>query len=205
MSEREEQDFLTEYLTWMGGPGLDLESLHVYNFGYDRPLPFPSIALTPDTNLTFNLQTSGIHAQSRRSIVVVGERKLGRFGEIMSVVDRIREETQALPFAIFLQTEDSIKLENMSSHHMRETPGLVGILSSDTANTKHPIVFHTVDYLQCQSQVDAPSVCFWPYLVPLMFHLAVLDRPCQSSVQILIIPFRFKSLVRGPAKTLHCK
>ena len=48
----------------------------------------------------------------------------------MLVVDRIREETQALPFTIFLQAEDSIKLENMSSHHMRETPGLVGILSS---------------------------------------------------------------------------
>ena len=122
MSEREEQDFLTEYLTWMGGPGLDLESLHVYNFGYDRPLPFPSIALTPDTNLTFNLQTSGIHAQSRRSIVVVGEKYLGRFGEIITVVDRIHDETQALPLVIYVETEDDIRPTNISSH---VTPTLV--------------------------------------------------------------------------------
>ena len=37
MSEREEQDFLKDYLNWMKGPGLDLESLTVYNFGYERP------------------------------------------------------------------------------------------------------------------------------------------------------------------------
>ena len=127
MSEREEQDFLTEYLTWMGGPGLDLESLHVYNFGYDRPLPFPSIALTPDTNLSFNLQTSGMHAQSRRSIVVVEEKYVGRFEEIMFVIARIHEESQGLPSDIFLQSKYEIKLVNMSSHQMHETPSLVGI------------------------------------------------------------------------------
>ena len=48
----------------------------------------------------------------------------------MSVVDRIHEDTQALPFAIFLQSEHDIKLENMDSHHMHETPSLVGILYS---------------------------------------------------------------------------
>ena len=132
MSEREEQDFLTEYLTWMEGPGLDLESLHVFNFGYDRPLPFPSIALTPDTNLTFNLQTSGIHAQSRRSIAVVGEKYVGRFVEIMLVVDRLHEESQALPSDIFLLSEHEIKLVNMSSHQMHETPSLVGIYKAQS-------------------------------------------------------------------------
>ena len=130
MSEREEQDFIAEYLTWMKGPGHDLESLNVYNFGYDRPLPLPfsSLSLTPDTKLSFNLQTSGIHAQSRSSIAVVGEKYVGRFEEIMLVVDRIHEETQGLPFTIFLQSKYEIKLERMSSHHMRETPSLVGIL-----------------------------------------------------------------------------
>ena len=127
MSEREERDFLAEYLTWMKGPGLDLESLHIYNFGYERPLPFPSISLTPDNTLRFNLQTSGMQTQSRSSIVVIGEKYVGRFEEIMLVIDRIHEDTQALPSAIFLQSEREIKLENMSSHHhMRETPGLVG-------------------------------------------------------------------------------
>ena len=128
MSEKEENDFIIDYLTETKGLDIDKESLLVYNFGYDRPLPFPSISLTPDTTMKFNLQTSGIHAQSRSSVAVIGEKYVGRFEEIMLVVDRIHEETQALPFAIFLQSEHDIKLENMSSPHMHETPGLVGIL-----------------------------------------------------------------------------
>ena len=122
MSEREEQNFIKDYLTWMKGPGLDQESLHVYNFGYGRLLPFPSIALTPDTTLRFDLQTSGMFTQSRWSTVVIGEKFLDRFGEIMTVVERIHEDTQALPFAIFVETEDDIKITNISSH---ETPSLV--------------------------------------------------------------------------------
>ena len=127
MSEREEHDFLKDYLTWMKGPGLDQESLTVYNFGYDRPLPFPSIALTPDTTMRFNLQTSGMSTQSRGSTVVIGEKYLYRFVEIMTVVDRIQEETQALPFTIYVETEDDIKTTNVSSH---VTPTLVRVTSS---------------------------------------------------------------------------
>ena len=128
MSEREDHDFLEECMTWMKGSLVKYEALHIYNFGYERNLPIPSIALTPDSTLRFNLQTSGIQAQSRSSIAVVGEKYVGRFEEIMLVVDRIYEDTQALPFAIFLQSENEIKLENMSSHHMHESPGLVAIL-----------------------------------------------------------------------------
>ena len=124
MSEREEHEFLKDYLTWMKGPGLDQESLHVYNFGYERPLPFPSISLTPDTTMSFNLQTSGMQTQSRWSTVVIGEKYLDRFGEIMTEVERIHEETQALPFVIYVETEDDIKTTNISSH---VTPTLVRI------------------------------------------------------------------------------
>ena len=125
---REEHDFINDYLTEMKGFDLDKESLLVYNFGYDRPLPFPSISLTPDSTLRINLQTSGMHAQSRRSIAVVGEKNVGRFEEIMLVVDRIHEESQGLPSDIFLQSKYEIKLENMSSDQMHETPYLVGII-----------------------------------------------------------------------------
>ena len=128
MSEREEHDFIIDYLTEMKGFDQDKESLLVYNFGYDRPLPFPTISLTPDTTMKFNLQTSGIHAQSRRSIAVVGEKYVGRFEEIMLVVDRIHEESQGLPSDIFLQTKYEIKLERMNSHDMRQEPSLVRIL-----------------------------------------------------------------------------
>ena len=125
MSETDEQDFMADYLTWIKGPGLDQDSIHVYNFGYEGPLPFPSISLTPDTTMRFNLQTSGMQTQSRGSTVVIGEKYLGRFGEIMTVVDRIHEETQALPHAIYVETEDEIKTTNISS---RVTSTLVRIL-----------------------------------------------------------------------------
>ena len=121
MSVREGHAFMTEYLTWMK-PGLDLDSLTIYNFGYERPLPFPSVALTPDSTLRFNLQTSGMQTQSRRAIVVVGEKYLDRFGEIMTAVDQIHEDTQALPLSIYVETEDEIKTNNISSH---VTPTLV--------------------------------------------------------------------------------
>ena len=127
MSEKDEHEFMKDYLTWMK-PGLDLDSLTVYNFGYERPLPFPSVAMTPNSTLRFNLTTSGIQAQSRGSIAVVGEKYVGEFEEIMLDVERIREDSQALPFALFLQTKFEINLNYMSSNHMRETPSLVGIL-----------------------------------------------------------------------------
>ena len=140
MSEREEQDFLKDYLTWMKGPGLDQESLTVYNFGYERPLPFPSISLTPDTTMRFNLQTSGMQTQSRGSTVVIGEKFLGRFGEIMTVVDRIHEETQSLPHAIYVETEDEIKTTNISSH---VTPSLVRILYRAVVLILNPMLLRT--------------------------------------------------------------
>ena len=136
MTEKEEHDFIKDYLTQTKGIDLDKESILVYNFGYDRPLPFPSISLTPDTTMKFNLQTSGIHAQSRRSVAVVGEKYVGRFEEIMLVVDRIHEGTQGLPLAIFLQSEHEMKLDNLSSHPMHETPGLVGILIVDLQSSR---------------------------------------------------------------------
>ena len=126
MSEMEEHEFIQDYLTWMK-PGLDKEALTILNFGYDRPLPFPSIALTPNSTLRLNLQTSGLHTQSRSSIAVVGQKYVARFAEVMLSIGRIHEETQALPLAIFLQSEHEIKLENMSSYHMHESPTLVGI------------------------------------------------------------------------------
>ena len=128
MSERDEHHFMKDYLAWMK-PGLNQESLTVFNFGYNRPLPFPSIALTPNSRLMFNLQTSGIRSQSRSSIIVIGQKYVNRFEDIMLKVDRIREDTQALPLAIFVRTKHDV-LMNLSSHPMRESPSLVGIVLS---------------------------------------------------------------------------
>ena len=130
MTPSEENQFITEYMTVMGVSEQDQNSLTVVNFGYDGPLPFLSIALSPNTPLSLNLQTSGIQSQSKRSIAVVGEKFLNRFEEIMSDIDKIRKDTQALPFAIFLQSKNEINLMNLSSHPMRESPSLVGIVLS---------------------------------------------------------------------------
>ena len=123
---------MKDHLTWMKGAGLDQDSLQVYNFGYDRPLPLPSIALTPECKMRFDLQTSGMQTQSRKSIVVIGKKYLGRFGEIMTVVERIHEDTQALPLTIYVETENDINTTNISSH---ETPSLVRILHRAVALT----------------------------------------------------------------------
>ena len=120
MSETE--DFIVDYLTWMKGSVARPEILHIYNFGYEGTLPLPSIALSPDSQTTFNLQSKGLHTPSRWSIVIVGKKYLERFQEIFDTTNRIHEETQALPFAILVQGEDEIKLQNISSWM---TPALV--------------------------------------------------------------------------------
>ena len=69
--------------------------------------------------------------------MIIGEKYLDRFGEIMTVVDRIHEDTQALPFAIFVETEDEIMISNITSH---VTPTLVrgNILQSSSFPLDRP-------------------------------------------------------------------
>ena len=142
MTEKEEHDFIIDYMIKIKGLDPEQQSLLVYNFGYDRPLPFPSISLTPDSTLRFNLQTSGMQTPTRWSIVVIGEKYLDRFGRIMSVVDSIHEDTQALPFAIFVDTEDEIKITNISFH---VTPTLVSL--DKLCSKKKKCVFFTLLHL----------------------------------------------------------
>merc|ERR1719219_2493081 len=146
MSEIEEHEFMKGYLTWMK-PGLDLDSLTVYNFGYERPIPFPSIVLTPNSSLRLNLQTSGIHSQSRSSIAVVGEKYVGRFEEIMLDVERIHEDTQALPLVTFLRTKHEINLMNLRSHHIHESPSLAPIPATKSSQS-------FVTQMKCEATSD---------------------------------------------------
>ena len=122
MSEKDQQDFIREYVTWMKGPGVRFESLLIYNFGYERTLPLPSVSLDPGSSLRLNLQTSGLQTPSKWSIVVIGEENVRRFPELMRTIGQIREDTQSLPFAVFVETEDDIEIRNISS---RLTPTLV--------------------------------------------------------------------------------
>ena len=94
LSEQDEQDFIEDYLLWMRGPWVKYESLHVYNFGFQRNLRLPSIALTPDSNIKINLQISGMQTPNRRSIVVIGKQYVKRFQDIMRIIEKIHEDTQ---------------------------------------------------------------------------------------------------------------
>ena len=125
MSEKDNHVFMLEYLSWMKGSTVKADSLHIYNFGYERSLLLPSVPLTPDSKLKFNLQTSGMKTSSRWSLMVVGEKYVERFDEVMEVVERIHEDTQGLPFAIFVETEEEIQIKNVTTHM---TPALVGII-----------------------------------------------------------------------------
>ena len=120
MSETEEHDFIKEFVTWMKGPGFRFQSLHIYNFGYERSLPLPSVAIDGSSNL----QTLGMQTPSKWSLVIIGE-KVPRFLALMTTIDRIHEDTQALPLAVFVQTEDDLMIRNISSH---VTPTLVNVL-----------------------------------------------------------------------------
>ena len=127
MSEKDDNTFMLEYISWMKGSAVKVNSLLIYNFGYKRSLPLPSVPLTPDSKLKINLKPSGLQTSNRQSLVVIGEKYVDRFDEVMEVVDRIHEDTQALPFAIFVQTEEEIQIKNVTSHM---TPALVGIIQS---------------------------------------------------------------------------
>ena len=94
MSEKDDHSFMLDYLIWMKGSTIKVETLQIYNFGYERNLPLPSIPLTPDTKLKFNLQTSGMATPSRWSLVVIGEKYVDRFDEIMEIVDRKKNCSQ---------------------------------------------------------------------------------------------------------------
>ena len=65
-----------------------------------------------------------MQSPSRWSVVVIGQKYVERFDDVMEMVDRIHEDTQALPFAIFVQTEEELQIENVTSHI---TPSLVEI------------------------------------------------------------------------------
>ena len=123
MTEEDRHHFMTDYLAWMKGSRTKLESLHIYNFGYQRNLPIPTVSLSPDSKSKFDLQSSGLQTPSGWSLVVIGEKYVERFNEVMEIVDRIHEDTQALPFAISVDREEEIKIKDVTTHM---TPALVG-------------------------------------------------------------------------------
>ena len=48
---------MTDYLAWMKGSRTKLESLHIYNFGYERNLPIPKMSAV-ERNRKLSLDTT---------------------------------------------------------------------------------------------------------------------------------------------------
>ena len=101
MSDEEEYDFIVEYLSWMRDPEVDPGYIEIYNFGYEGNLPFPSISLTPDSDLT------AIRKSCTKSIAIIGEKYFGRHNEITKTIDRIQKYTRDLPLGRIMQTKET--------------------------------------------------------------------------------------------------
>ena len=168
MSERDQQDFIKEYVTWMKGPDVKFESLQIFNFGYERSLPLPSVALDSNSSSRLNLQTSGLQTPSKWSMVVIGKKCVRRFLELMTTIAQIHEDTQALPFAVFVESEDDIKIRNISSH---VTPTLVVYYTIQYTLLSYPLrlvpFFYYTERLPPVLQVIALSI--WTDLVNYLY------------------------------------
>ena len=70
----------------MKGSVVNYQSLHIYNFGHDKILPFPSVSLSVDKKLRLDLKTSGMNSPNRWSVVMVGAKYIPRFDEILEAV-----------------------------------------------------------------------------------------------------------------------
>ena len=109
MSDEDEEDFILEYMRWLKGSDFDPENTDIYNFGYEGKLPFPSISLTPDSDVR------EIQRSCRKTVAIVGEKYFERQNEIIKTIDRIQKYTQALPVGRIVQTKE-IQVEKFNAH-----------------------------------------------------------------------------------------
>ena len=126
MSDDEELDFIEEYLSWTKGSEENHEYIEILNFGYEGKLPYPSISLTPDSDLT------AIRKSCTKSIAIVGEKYFGRHNEITETIDRIQKYTRALSVGRIVQTKET-QVEKFNSQMPAATvSSLVEILKFKT-------------------------------------------------------------------------
>ena len=104
--------------------GSDLLADHrcvIFNFGFKETFNFPNTKLTLKNETKLNIGTFGTHDPSKCSIVVVGGVYLDQVDEVIKMVDKITEDVEMMPSAVFLMAEkpgQDIKF-TVSTRHRR--------------------------------------------------------------------------------------
>merc|ERR1712155_145169 len=75
------------------------------NFGYQQPFPFPQLWLDLKSTLPLNVGSLGNKSPNKCHIVIIAGQYLDKVDEVMRMVDRITEDIQWMPLAVFLMTE----------------------------------------------------------------------------------------------------
>merc|ERR1711994_958274 len=76
------------------------------NFGYKESFPFPQIGLSLNSDQHhLNVGTFGLNSPNKCSIVVIGGKYLEQVDEVMRMVDKITEDLDWMPYAVFLMAE----------------------------------------------------------------------------------------------------
>ena len=83
---------------------LSEERCFILNFGHESNVPFPQIKVSPDHDL---LTISGLVSRypNKCSIAIVGHKYLDQVDHIMMVVDKITDDIEWMPYAVFLMAE----------------------------------------------------------------------------------------------------
>ena len=109
LSHEWRDNFIHHILNWMNEDDvINCHNFFSINFGY-KSLSSTDIRLSldsdSDSHLQLNVGTFGIKSPTKKTIVVIGGKYLGRVDEVMKMVDRITEDIQWMPLAVFLMTE----------------------------------------------------------------------------------------------------
>ena len=99
---------LKNLLYWQKGS--DVLSEHgcfILSFGYSDPFFYPAtiVSLDLDLNISLNVGTHGNQSPNKCAIVVIGGKYLGQVDDVMDSVDKITEDIDMMPYAVFLMAE----------------------------------------------------------------------------------------------------
>ena len=93
----------------------------ILNFGHESNVPFPQIKMSPDQDL---LTISGLVSRypNKCFIAIIGHKYLDQVDHIMRMVDRISDDIEWMPYAVFLMAEkpgQDIKFTVSTRHRHR--------------------------------------------------------------------------------------
>ena len=102
----DEEKFIENILRWQRRYDvLSHDRCLIMKFGHLQPFTHPSLQLTLEPGYQLNVGTLGSYSPSKCSIVVIGGKYLEQVDEVMRMVDKITEDLDWMPYAVFLMAE----------------------------------------------------------------------------------------------------